>query len=253
MSGASTVTNGATVTVRTNSASTYSTQACATLKIGGPAAQFCVTTMAETTYATISVQSKGRGSGYISSGTASGTCQTVCSASVASGTTVSLRATPAAGSVFTGWLGACTGTGNCNVSVRGNVIVSATFAASSPDGLLLDVDENGTVNGSTDGAIIQHYMSDGTGTAMTESFIGANALVTTPTAITDYLKDIEPLLDIDGDGIVDSATDGELLSRYLRGVRKGALISGAVGPGATRTSWKEIEGQIAILLEAVKP
>jgi hypothetical protein len=251
-SNAATVSNGNTVTLRITSAASYGTQTCATLKIGTMAAQFCATTLSANS--TVSFHAKGRGSGSVSSGTAGGTCTSSCTATVPSGSSFTLSATPSPGSVFTGWLGACTGAGNCKISVRGPVEVSATFAISSPDGLLLDVDGNGAINDPTDGALILRYLGDITGPALTEGLIGPNAQVTTPSAITDYLTDIEPLLDIDGDGIVDPATDGELLSRYLRGVRKGTLTSGpVVGQGATRTSWKEIEAQIVLLLKTIKP
>jgi hypothetical protein len=43
-SAASTVTNGATVSVRLTSSATNGTQTCATLTVGGVAAQFCATT-----------------------------------------------------------------------------------------------------------------------------------------------------------------------------------------------------------------
>lgn len=53
-----------------------------------------------------------------------------------------------------------------------------------------------------------------------------------------------PVLDIDGNGAVDPLTDGLLIIRYLSGVRGAALISGAVGVGATRTTAATIEGYI---------
>jgi len=47
----------------------------------------------------------------------------------AAGTSVSLTATPAAGYVFTGWQGACTGTGACEVTMNGPESVTAQFSA----------------------------------------------------------------------------------------------------------------------------
>ena len=67
------------------------------------------------------------------SGTVSGTgisCGTTCSASYASGTNVTLTATPAAGYTFGGWGGACAGS-TCTVSMTKAQSVSATFNADS--------------------------------------------------------------------------------------------------------------------------
>jgi hypothetical protein len=58
-----------------------------------------------------------------------------CSENYASGTSVTLTATSASGSTFTGWSGACTGTGSCTVSMTEAKNVTATFAHSvtAPD------------------------------------------------------------------------------------------------------------------------
>ena len=56
------------------------------------------------------------------------TCGATCSASFASGTTVTLTARPAAGSAFTGWTGGgCSGTEPCTVTVSAATTVTATF------------------------------------------------------------------------------------------------------------------------------
>ncbi len=54
-------------------------------------------------------------------------CGTTCSANFASGTSVTLTAAAASGSTFTGWSGACTGTGACTVSMTAARAVTATF------------------------------------------------------------------------------------------------------------------------------
>ena len=48
-------------------------------------------------------------------------------------------------------------------------------------------------------------------------------------------------MDVDGNGSSDALTDGLLIIRYLFGIRGSALISGAIGPGATRTTISDIE------------
>jgi uncharacterized repeat protein (TIGR02543 family) len=71
------------------------------------------------------------GSGTVRSSPAGISCGTDCSEPYASGTAVSLTATPAAGYVFSGWSGACTGTGTCSVTLSANKTVTATFNAPS--------------------------------------------------------------------------------------------------------------------------
>ena len=65
------------------------------------------------------------GSGSVSGSGIS--CPGVCSLSYTNGTQVTLMATPSVGSSFTGWSGACTGTGNCVVSMTQARNVTATF------------------------------------------------------------------------------------------------------------------------------
>lgn len=48
-------------------------------------------------------------------------------------------------------------------------------------------------------------------------------------------------LDVDGDGTNDALTDGLLVIRYLFGLRGEALVSGAIGANATRTTAADIE------------
>ncbi len=79
---------------------------------------------------TITVAKAGSGSGTVSSSPAGINCGPTCSAQYPDGTVVTLTATAAAGSVFTGWTGAaCPGTGTCQVTAASNQTVTATFDA----------------------------------------------------------------------------------------------------------------------------
>jgi hypothetical protein len=67
------------------------------------------------------------GTGTVTSTPSGISCGTDCSESYVSGTPVTLTATPATGAGFTGWSGACTGTGSCVVTVDAAKSVTATF------------------------------------------------------------------------------------------------------------------------------
>jgi lysyl endopeptidase len=53
--------------------------------------------------------------------------------------------------------------------------------------------------------------------------------------------------DIDGNGKVDAATDGVLMTRYMLGLRGNALIAGVLGFGATRNSVKLVTDYLQTL------
>ena len=71
------------------------------------------------------------GSGSVISTPAGIDCGATCSANFTGGTVVTMTATPATGSVFAGWSGACTGTGTCNVTMSSATGVTATFNTAS--------------------------------------------------------------------------------------------------------------------------
>jgi hypothetical protein len=77
----------------------------------------------------LTVGKAGTGTGTVTSAPAGISCGSACSASLASGTAVTLTASPAAGSTFGGWSGGCTGTGACTVSMTAARSVTATFTA----------------------------------------------------------------------------------------------------------------------------
>lgn len=84
---------------------------------------------------TLSVAVAGAGAGSVTSTPAGIDCGATCSATVTSGTVVTLTATGAsADSAFVGWGGACTGTGACVVTMTEARTVTATFARSASSG-----------------------------------------------------------------------------------------------------------------------
>src|SRR5205823_7438421 len=92
------------------------------------------------------------GSGTVSSDDGGiANCGTSCTASYDSGTPVTLRASAAAGWIFNGWSGACTGTGACTVTMSAAQSVTASFARERFS-LSATVTGSGTVS-SDDGGI----------------------------------------------------------------------------------------------------
>jgi hypothetical protein len=87
------------------------------------------------------------GSGTVTSSPAGIDCSSSCSTRFGEGTVVTLTATPAAGSTFTGWSGGgCSGTGTCQVTMGAAESVTATFETVSTD--TLGVSKSGTGSGS---------------------------------------------------------------------------------------------------------
>ena len=158
-----------------------------------------------------------------------------------------LTATPAAGSVFTGWLGACTGRAGCNVNMNGDKLVNAVFAPDSIE-LSLDIDGNHQYDALTDGLLLIRQMFGLTGDSLVQGAIGGNALRSTAVAILQLMINIAPLPDIDGDGRVDALSDGVLILRYMFGLRGPSLTAGVISADATRTTPEQIDAYMKILL-----
>lgn len=72
------------------------------------------------------------GSGTVTSNPAGINCGATCSASFTSGSSVTLSAAPAPGSMFTSWGGACTGAASCVVSMSAARNVTAAFSVTPP-------------------------------------------------------------------------------------------------------------------------
>jgi hypothetical protein len=76
----------------------------------------------------LNVSKSGTGDGKVTSNPSGIDCGSTCSGSYDQETSVTLTATPSSGSVFAGWSGACSGTGDCLVTMdSSNKSVTATF------------------------------------------------------------------------------------------------------------------------------
>jgi hypothetical protein len=96
---------------------------------------------------TLTVTKAGTGSGTVTSSPAGIDCGSTCTASFATGTVVNLTASPAAGSTFTGWGGACSGSGACQVIMDAAKLVTATFTQGGGGSQTLTVTKAGGGSG----------------------------------------------------------------------------------------------------------
>ncbi|MFL5376287.1 MAG: InlB B-repeat-containing protein [Myxococcales bacterium] len=81
---------------------------------------------------TVTVTPSGAGSGRISSAPAGIDCGAACSAQFDDNASVVLTATPAPGSTFSGWTGACSGSSTCQLTVGSDLQVGAAFDGTPP-------------------------------------------------------------------------------------------------------------------------
>ena len=209
----------------------------------------------------LTVVTAGHGSGTVTSDIGIISCGATCTDNYANGTSVTLTATPAAGSQFTGWLGAaaagsqfatwqgaCTGTGTCQSTISAQTAALATFATAAIGTPSLDIDGSNRSGALTDGLLVLRSLLGLSGASLVNGAIGLGATRTSGTQIADYLTDVRPTLDVDGNGKTDVLTDGLLVLRYLLGFRGDSLITGAIGLGATRTTNVAIEAYFQPLI-----
>lgn len=119
----------------------------------------------------------GTGTGSVLSDPAGINCGTACEELFIGGATVNLTATPSAGSVFTGWSGACSGTGICKVTIDDTNEVIATFTNNR---FSLEV----TLDGDGTGSVLSDPAGINCGTACDELYDGGSTveLTATPSA-----------------------------------------------------------------------
>jgi hypothetical protein len=121
---------------------------------------------------TLSVNKSGAGAGTVTSIPASINCGSTCTSTPFPSTTlVTLTATASAGSAFTGWSGACTGTAGCTVTMSQTRNAIATFA-SDPTAHTLTV----SLGGSSGGSVSSNPSGIACPPACTASFTGGAAV-----------------------------------------------------------------------------
>ncbi len=134
--------------------------------------------------AALSVFKAGTGSGTVTSTPAGINCGEACSAEFEAGKVVTLTPTAATGSEFTGWSGACSGTGACQVTMSEARSVTASFALEEgtppPSELQLTV----FATGSGSGTVASSPAGIACGETCVAKFTTGAAVTLTPTAAT---------------------------------------------------------------------
>ena len=129
---------------------------------------------------TLSVTVNGPGS--VTSSPAGINCPSTCTASYDDGTTVTLTATADNQATFVGWSGACTGTGNCDVTMDANKSVTATFVGPGTVGFPTSAT---TTYENVGNLVVQVCRTDGTSGAASVHFYTVDG---TATAGRDYTR-----------------------------------------------------------------
>ena len=114
----------------TGSASSCSTSPC-TFTIEANSAVTATFNVEPPSEFALTVSLAGTGTGTVTSSPAGINCGIDCSEAFASGTEVTLTASSSSGSTFSGWSGACVGTGACKVTMSATRSVTATFTKES--------------------------------------------------------------------------------------------------------------------------
>jgi uncharacterized protein (TIGR03437 family) len=142
---------------------------------------------------TLTATTAGNGSGSISANPPG--------PSYSAGTVVTLTATPAAGSTFAGWSGACSGTGGCTVTMNSSQAVTATF--NLPENSTVIIYQTGfepptfspgsingqdswTVNGAPSSTVIETAKVETGGQAIAITPSGATSGIVGPLRYTSY-------------------------------------------------------------------
>jgi len=107
----------------------------------------------------------------------------------------------------------------------------------------LDIDSDGRLGGTTDALLIIRQMLGLSGAPLTQGVVASSGTMASPTRINSLVNAmrINGTLDVDGNGVIDSQSDGLLILRAMLGMSGTAAINGALGnPPRTRNDWTTI-------------
>ena len=189
---------------------------------------------------TLTLMLAGDGSGRVTSTPAGIDCGAQCLFAFPFNAEVMLTPTADPGSIFEGFSGDAecdTGT----VTLQSDLGCTATFTR-----LTLDIDGNGAAIALQDGLLVQRYLMGLAGNDLITGVVDPQGTRTTADVIQAYLDQAKPvMLDVDGNTQFVANEDGQLILRYLFGVRGPALIANALGDGAMRNTSALVEAFLA--------
>ncbi len=129
----------------------------------------------------LTLTKSGAGSGSVSSNPTGINCGPVCSYPFSLSSSVTLTATPAAGSSFTGWSGSgCSGTSTCTVTMSAARAVSAAFTLVPPGFFNLALSKSGTGKGT----VTSSPAGINCGSDCSETLVGGSSVTLTATPTT---------------------------------------------------------------------
>ncbi|MBK9030729.1 MAG: hypothetical protein IPL61_05215 [Myxococcales bacterium] len=211
---------------------------------------------------TLTAATAGTGTGTVTSNPAGINCGVDCTEPYDSGTTVSLTATPAANSTFTGWSGACSGVGACTVTMTAAASVTATFTlqqftltvtkagagsgtvTSSPAG----INCGATCSASYGSGTVVTLTAAATGTSTFAGWSGActgtgTCVVTMSAAraVTATFNGSVVTITVSKSGL---AAAGAVVTSSPAGITCGATCSGSFAPGTVVTLTTTVGGSV---------
>ena len=186
----------------------------------------------------LTVSKAGTGSGTVTSSPAGINCGSDCSELYLESASVTLTASAASGSTFTGWSGACTGTGSCTVSMSAARTVTASFSTAVAS-RQINIATRGWA-GTGDSVMIAGFVISGT--QPKKVLITAKGPVLATAGVPDVLADPNlTLYDSTGKPIQfnenwQSASNASEVAALGRGMRSGypteAALLTTLAPGA---------------------
>jgi Divergent InlB B-repeat domain len=165
-------------------------------------------TAAKPVIRSLKVSLAGSGSGNVTGGGIS--CPGTCAQNYPAGTRVSLNASPASGSSFTGWSGAgCSGTAQCAVTLSSDQAVTATFSANP-----VTPPAPGSYSGATSQSIAMSFTVSSGSTALQNLTVPTSMGCVPSKTVNDQLQFGSIPIAADGSfsgtatqtGVIDSAT-----------------------------------------------